>query len=163
LSEIRLNVETLQLISLPQGMPAHKYDGLLTAKEFLYAVPALNTQQSRGERTMPFYTTDLEYREVIDFPALDTPIIAASPLDDGEQFWGLLAAGTDLTTQHLLEFQYFEAYITRTDRPAVEIALERDARRFTALTLLDQRGLLLAGSGSPRALLVLLPLPGTEQ
>ncbi len=130
------------------------------------------------------FNQDLSLTTELDFPNIEFRISDATPPDDSGRFWiiniftpseALLQTGVDPLVEiygegqthgassyveRLIELQFSEQGIVLVDNAPIQLELAADGigREWSALTLLDQRGFLLATNGTPQTLLAFVPL-----
>lgn len=182
LSEITLNTSKVIEIKLPIQSENHSDEAMIVTKDRVLTLYELNGAGLNPQPAAQVFDFNLNIQPSLSFPHLEYRVTDAALASDGH-IWVInyfFPGDTDMLpktdplaqaygegpthakydqVERLVELNYSDSGITLTDSAPIQLTLEKDARNWEGLVLLDQRGFLLATDKFPGTLLGFVPLP----
>lgn len=193
-SSVTLDPSTMTWIE-PQSLTLNHSDEalVLTPDDGLFTLYEVNGAEVNTEPTPLAHTfgRDLAARGAIPFPTIEYRITDATPLDADNRFWAInyfFPNDDALATDHdpiaeeygegkthaqrpqverLLEFEWRENEIVRTDTPPIQLELSLISRNWEGIVRLDDGdthlGFLLITDQFPDTILAFVPFPDASE
>jgi hypothetical protein len=182
-ASISIDPSTITLIPPQTGQLNVSDETLLATPSGPLTIYELNGAQMNPYPVAHRFDTALQPVDTIPFPSVEYRITDGTPLDADGRFWainfhfpsnedpdppsdpiaeqfGRGATHNESTrVERLLEFQYDDAQVTRTDTPPLQLELSLLARNWEGIVRLDDLGFLLVTDKFPGTLLGFVPHP----
>ena len=184
LSVFRLESETISEIPTPVQIGNKSDEEIFLTNDHIYTLFEVNGEDFNTTPLAHCFTLDMEPCQEIPFPNLEYRLTDASALDQQGRFWVInyqfpgdinirpkrdplaeqygqgASHSVSNIVERLVEFQYDNGRITRSDRPPLQLQLISEARNWEGLVRLDSLGFLMVTDKFPGTILGFVEIPG---
>jgi hypothetical protein len=158
-TEVLLDTATLAEIQAQSIVPEAAEETLLIVGNRLLTIYEVNASRSTPTPMAHAFTVALQPDGTLPFPNVDWRITDATEIDGENRFWVVNTSFLALSSESLIEFQYAESGITRTERQSIPLLLETKPRNWEGIVRLDDRGFLIATDLDPGTILAFVAMP----
>jgi hypothetical protein len=179
-NEIVINKKSLKKINTPVTLRNMTYETILLYNNSVITIYEVNSANVNKSPVYYQFDKDLKSNIIKPFPFTEYRITDATEIDSEGKFWVtnyfwpgdyklikpdldyVIATKKDIKpVERLLEFQFVDEGIERTEREPINIKLSEfgDSRNWEGVVRLDNMGFLIATDKFPGTILAFIPLP----
>jgi len=179
-NEIIINDKSLKKIKTPVTLRNMTYETIVINNNSVIAIYEVNSANVNKSPVYYQFDKDLKSNIIKPFPFTEYRITDATEVDSKGKFWvtnyfwpgdyNLIKPELNYTitekkdiipVERLLEFQFVNEEIVRTETEPINIALSKfgDSRNWEGIVRLDDRGFLIATDKFPGTILAFTPIP----
>lgn len=179
-NEIKINKKSLKEIKTPVTLRNMTFETILFNNNSIITIYEVNSEKVNKTPIYYQFDKDLKTNIVKPFPFTEYRITDATEIDEDGKFWVInyfwpgdyellkpnlnytIAKKKDIKTiERLLEFQFVDEKIIRTETMPINIELSEfgDSRNWEGIVRLDDKGFLIVTDKFPGTILAFIPVP----